>query len=94
MKKFNNIIQTREFKRELGWEDNFDSEANFTYSNIDIFFTILCKMNITEIEVTLSEFYLIVNFVANTCSQTEYGSQAMKTGKVDEFMGIKLILEK
>jgi len=61
--------------------------------NVDCIFRMFRGIGGEEIEVDNEQMSIISHFISYKSAQTEYGSQALKTGKVDEFMGIKLKLK-
>ena len=88
---FQELIKTDRVKKlVLG---NVKMDIIVSGTNIHDIFIAFKELNINEIKVDLSTMLFIVRFIGASCSQTNYGTEAIKTGKVDEYLGIKLILE-
>lgn len=60
-------------------------------TNIDDICREARRQGIREVEVDEFEMLTAAYFVGANCGNTEYGSQAIKTGKVEMLMGVKLI---
>lgn len=92
MTKLEDFINTKEFKEDCSGKD-FKSDFILSVANIDNVFTSLKRLGIKEVTVNSDTIRLIVLYVSNTAGQTKYGSDAIKTGEVYQFFGVKLILE-
>jgi hypothetical protein len=88
--KLDDVIKTPEFKRLMLVD--VKEEVCISVTNIDDIFYLLKFLNIKEIDVTLDNMATITRLVMFNTGNTEYGSTALKTGKVDEFLGVKLNL--
>ncbi len=62
-------------------------------TNLDDVFEEIFIQKIVEIEVSRKEMFLIIRFLAFSFSKTYEGFKILKKGKVNEFFGVRLILD-
>ena len=87
--KLSELLKTDELKSFFNTKDDIVVRV----ANIDDVFVSLRMLKIDEVSVDLETMLTISIFVCSNCGQTSYGSDAMKTGNVSEFFGVKLTLE-
>lgn len=77
----------------LDYAEGKQKEIVISYGNIDDIFRHLKVLGIDEIEVNKKHMGMIVGFFVGNSGQTELGAKAGVEGKIDKFLGVKLILK-